>query len=122
MPELDPIITQYTVSALPEGHINYHLFSVTVDRLPQRDGSVMWAVRRMRYCLTADGSWDWEHTPSGRTDEWLASHRHDLETALRLAREAAAHITVNGLSVDDVLARTARRQSETSTTKETTHE
>lgn len=40
-----------------------------------------------------------------REDDWLAAHRFDLDTALKLAREAAPHVTVNGRTVADALTR-----------------
>lgn len=58
-----------------------------------------WAVLRWSRCLGADGEWDYESIPSERTDEWKATHRFDLDTALRLAQEAAPKVTVNGWTV-----------------------
>jgi hypothetical protein len=85
--------TEYSVSTLPLEHPERHSFEITVAwRNVGR-----WAVlQRGRKCLGADGEWDWESIPSEREDEWLATHRFDLETALRLAREAAPKVKVNG--------------------------
>lgn len=57
--------------------------------------------------LGADGEWDFEPRPSSRTDEWLASHRFDLDTALKLAAEQAPLVTLNGLTALDVFAKRA---------------
>jgi hypothetical protein len=93
--------TEYTVSCIPEGNINRHLYEVTVSYR----GDGRWAVGRSGDCLGADGEWDWEPSPSSREDDWLATHRFDLDTALDLACEAAATVTVNGFTVEDTLRR-----------------
>lgn len=92
--------TRYEVTAVPEGHADGHLWALTVEYR----GRDRWAVVRHGQCLDANGAWDYESIPSERTDEWLATHRFDLDTALRLAREAAPLITVNGITVPDALA------------------
>lgn len=92
--------TRYEVCAIPEDNINYPAFALTVEYR----GRDRWAVVRHGSCLNSTGGWDWESMPSGREDEWLATHRFDLDTALELAREAAPHITVNGHTVGEVLA------------------
>lgn len=98
--------TQYTVSVFPEDSINRHVYDITVEqRSPAR-----WAVCRMRNCLGADGEWDWEPSPSNREDGWLESHRFDLDTALRLAREAAPGVIVNGRTAVECVAWEAERR------------
>jgi hypothetical protein len=100
--------TGYTVSCLPYDDINAEAFSIQVDYT----GHGRWAVRqRGRRCLAADGRWDWEPIPSERTDEWLAKYRFDLDTALRLAKEQAPLIKVNGRTVEQVLAWYEARQA-----------
>lgn len=94
------IITEYTVCALPEDDVNAGHFSITVAYR----GRGLWAVLRHRFCLGADGEWDYESTPSEREDEWLAAHRFGLDDALRLAAEHVTQITVNGWTVADALA------------------
>lgn len=98
-------VTEYTVCLLPEDDINASAFGITVAYR----GRGLWAVSRHRQCLGADGEWDWEPLPSGRTDEWLATHRFDLETALRLARAEAPRIVCNGRTAAEVLARGGAR-------------
>jgi hypothetical protein len=100
-PEATVRPTQYTVSCLPEGDINASVYTITVEYR----GADRWAVTRHRQCLAVDGTWDYEMWPSEREDEWLAAHRFDIDTALRLAREAAPLITVNGHTVAEALAR-----------------
>jgi hypothetical protein len=96
--------TEFTVSCLPPDHRDRHYLEVTVGYR----GGDRWAVLDGRQCLGSDGEWDWESIPSERTDEWLATHRFDLETALGLAAQHAPKLTVNGLSVADVLERSGR--------------
>lgn len=108
---------KYAVSCLPEGE-DRDLFGITVEYR----GSGHWGVFRGTHrCLGADGSWSWGYAwrdgaqepmsdeewtdyHAGR-DAWLDAHRFDEETALRLAKEAAPLVTVNGFTVSDVLRR-----------------
>lgn len=39
------------------------------------------------HCYDADGNPEYEQIPSERTDEFKQRYRHDLDTAVRLARE-----------------------------------
>lgn len=78
--------------------------------------------RGHRY-LGITGTWSWGHTwPGGEPttdaewedynrshDAWLDAHRFDLDTALRLAREAAPLLTVNGHTVTHALRLHAER-------------
>lgn len=89
-----PVQLQFEASVFPEGDINRHLYTVTVAYR----GADRWAVVRHRQCLGVDGTWDYEMRPSERDDEWLDAHRFDLDTAQRLAVEAAPGIRVNGRS------------------------
>lgn len=93
--------TRFEVSLLPEDDINYPFYTVAVEDR----GNDRWAVVRHRQCLGVDGEWSWESIPSEREDEWLASHRFDLDAALDLAREAAPGVTVNGVTAAEVLRR-----------------
>lgn len=93
--------TTYTVSMLPFDHIDNDTFAITVEKRSED----LWAVIHHRTCLGTDGKWDYESIPSERTDEWLATHRFDLVTALRLAREAAPKIRVNGFTAQQIAAR-----------------
>ncbi len=108
MTDVHTMATVYTVSALPPDHRENGLFAVTVEWRGHYDGSDKWAACRHRQCLDVNGEWDWESIPSEREDDWLATHRFDLETALRLAQQAAPNITVNGFTPADVLARGTR--------------
>lgn len=95
------IATRYTVNLLPETDPHGHVFEITVEYR----GHGQWAILRHGSCLGQDGEWDYELRPSGREDDWIAAHRFDLDTALRLAKEAAPSVTVNGLTAADALVR-----------------
>ena len=97
--------TQYVVSCLPEGAEGRHSFTLNVAYR----GNGLWAVIDTPYCLNIDGTWDFEHTPSERTDEWITSHRFDLDTAMDLARKHARLMHVNGFTVADALAMEKKR-------------
>lgn len=98
--------TRYAVSCLPEDGIDSHVFEITVEYR----GQDRWAVKRHSQVLGADGAWDWEMRPSEREDDWLDSHRFDLDTALRLAKEQAPLVTVNGHTVADALRMAEQRR------------
>ncbi|MET7975790.1 hypothetical protein ABZW44_22645 [Streptomyces mirabilis] len=99
--------TRYTVNCLPEDSIDSHVFEITVEYR----GHDRWAVTRHSQCLAADGTWDWEMRPSERENDWLDTHRFDLDTALKLAREQAPLVTVNGFTVADALRMAAERSA-----------
>jgi len=87
--------TTYEVSCLPQDHPDGFSWALRVEYR----GRGKWAVLRSgKRCLSSTGEWDWESIPSEREDDWLATHRFDLDTALRLAQEAAPHVVVNGLT------------------------
>ncbi|MFE7233961.1 hypothetical protein ACFVAF_25490 [Streptomyces sp. NPDC057596] len=101
-PEPTVQATSYEVSLLPEGDVNRLVFTLKVEYR----GDGRWAVVRHRQCVNAAGEWSWESVPSEREDEWLAAHRFDLETALKLAKEHAPKVMVNGMTALSVYRRT----------------
>jgi hypothetical protein len=102
-------ITRYEVSVFPDEMLSDPGSAMDADTwsvLVEHRGFGRWAVTRsVRRCLGADGEWDYEPSPSGREDDWLETHRFDLETALRLAAEQAPLVTVNGMTALDILAK-----------------
>ncbi|MEU7066931.1 hypothetical protein [Streptomyces sp. NPDC046161] len=118
LPEPTVTATRYVVSCLPEGHENRYLFSIQVET--RSNGQ--WAVMHRSRNLGADGTWSWgfrwscDSTLSEpatedeidsfnkEQDAWLAEHRFDLETALRLAKEQAPLLTYRGYDVAAALA------------------
>jgi hypothetical protein len=72
-------------------------------------GRGTWAVTDAPYCLGSDGEWGYEMRPSEREDEWLATHRFDLDDALALAKREAPLMVVNGWTVPQILADIAAR-------------
>jgi hypothetical protein len=105
IPEPTARPTRYEVTCLPEGDDAAFHMTITVEYR----GRGLWAVLRHGEALGASGEWDYEPLPSSRDDDWVATHRFDLDTALRLAREAAPHLTVNGYTVADLLGRAKGR-------------
>jgi hypothetical protein len=103
MSEPTVTVTRYEVSLLPESNVNRHHYTITVEHR----GDGRWAVLDSRWCLGKDGEWDFEVLPSERTDEWLAEHRFDLDTALAMAKRQAPLIVVNGITVQQALERGA---------------
>lgn len=107
IPEPTVQVTRYEVSCLPED--DDAKFSMTIN--VEYRGRDLWAVVRMGEALGVDGEWEYEPSPSNREDGWLETHRFDLDTALRLAKEAAPKMTVNGYTVADLLAMHERREA-----------
>ncbi|MGW4422570.1 hypothetical protein [Streptosporangium sp. NPDC004631] len=92
IPEPGVRVTRYEVSCLPEEHREYKNYKIAVER--HRDGR--WSAHDGYMQLTAAGAWV---EPRG------LEHLHDGETALRLAREAAPHMTTfNGHTVAEALS------------------
>jgi hypothetical protein len=103
-------VNEYIVSMWPDGvdSINRSVWDVHV----QRRSSDKWAVVRLGQVLNKNGRWLYDPTPSSRTEKHLASTRFPLDVALDLARKAAPHVVVNGMTPTDVLAHEARHQEE----------
>lgn len=116
LPEPTVTASRYLVSCLPEGHDDRYLFTITVEYR----GNGRWSVKNRSQCLGADRSWSWGFRWTGGDDEpatsedmasfdkeqdaWLAEHRFDLETALRLAKEHAPRLMYRGYGVAAALA------------------
>lgn len=90
---------RYTVSLLPESDVNYRLYVVEVMYWGDGHWGVINGATDTR--LGIDGAWADGIKPYGRGDDWLDAHRFDLDTALRLAQEAAPHVIVNGRTAAD---------------------
>nr|WP_266854099.1 hypothetical protein [Streptomyces sp. NBC_00340]MCX5137617.1 hypothetical protein [Streptomyces sp. NBC_00340] len=87
----------YEVSLFPRDHDARRYFTITIEWR----GENQWAVLDGHYCLGVDGEWEYEPLPSAREEGWLETHRFDLDTAQRLARNAAPHLVVNGRTALD---------------------
>lgn len=89
----------YSVTCIAEECIDQDVLTIRVEYA----GHDRWAVRLRSWCLDAAGEWDHELQPSSRTDEWLATHRFPLDDALARARAKAPGLTLNGLTVQEVI-------------------
>lgn len=108
--------TTFSVSAVPEDPYNGMLWEVQVQYTgayhfgQDKPENQRWAVRlRGHWCLSDLGKWDQEPIPSEREDRWLAAHRFDFATAVRLAEEASLQVQINGFTVADALSSQAAR-------------
>lgn len=59
----DLIISQYVL--VDDGPLGPAY--VTMDRVPQREGPPLWAIRESGACLNKQGEWELEPMPSSRT-------------------------------------------------------
>ncbi|MGW6741707.1 hypothetical protein ACWGDX_13430 [Streptomyces sp. NPDC055025] len=103
LPELTVQPTGYVVTCLPEGHDDRWTFTIQV----RYSGHDQWAIKHGIRHYGTDGTWSYE--PDFDEDDkaeakWLAAHRFDHDTALKLARELAPTLTYRGVSVADALA------------------
>lgn len=105
-PRVDPIV--YQVSLLPADDRESYYWSIRVESR----GDNTWAVCWMSMTMTKTGRWRYEPMGSSRGAGYLKAHRHDLDTALALAKDAARKIEVNGLLVTDLPAWRAARRAE----------
>lgn len=108
MPDAPPPkvrVSRFSVSCVPDGHpLAVHFTLLVSERRRDR-----WAVTRLvSKCLSADGTWDHDLAPSLQPAGWDVLHHFDQATALRLAKEAAATLVVDGRTVADVLAQAVR--------------
>ncbi len=107
MTEPRTTVTSYEVSIWPEDCTCLDSAIWCCSVVYQGYGN--WSVRRGSSsnapCLGSDGRWHYERLPSSRTSEELARDRFPLEEALKLAREMAPKVTVNGATSEEALAR-----------------
>ncbi|MGW5387147.1 hypothetical protein [Nocardia sp. NPDC003963] len=108
VPEPAVTVTRYEVSCMPLDSINALGLTVTVEHR----GNDRWAVKRLSSCYDIDGNPSYESIPSEREEEWLERYRHDLDTALELAKRIAPTLKVNGHSIADVLLWESRNAAE----------
>ena len=108
MTDVRVTVTSYEVSIWPEdcSGMDSAIYCCSVTHT----GYGNWSVRRgsagsTGAVLGIDGQWHYERLPSERRKKELAEHRFDLETALKLAREMAPRVTLNGLTAEEALAR-----------------
>lgn len=99
--------TEVSYCALPEDDINAEQVRVRV----QWRGAGRYAVLHRSFCLATDGTWEYEHIPSERTDEWLSTHRFSFDEACTLAEAAALTVTCNGLNAEQLLAWAEQRRT-----------
>jgi hypothetical protein len=108
MTEPRTTVTSYEVSIWPEDCSGMDSAQYCCSVMYSGYGN--WSVRRgsassAAPVLGTDGQWHHECLPSDRTRKELADHRFSLETALKLAREMAPKVTLNGLTAEEALAR-----------------
>ena len=102
--------TRYEVTAVPadvRDHIDACLFALRVEER----GTDKWAVTDGVRCLNKSGGWSEEPIPSSRTDHFKRVYRHDLSTAITLARKAALKRRVNGMTVADYVERVRKQRA-----------
>ena len=71
-----------------------------------------WAVVRNIYNLNDQGEWDFAGAEDHSVPKWLLRHRFTMERALELAKEAAPHVTVGGITAEQARRRILTRSRE----------
>jgi hypothetical protein len=105
IPEPEVMASRYLVSCLPEGHEERFLFTIQVDYR----GNGLWAVINRTRLLGKDGTWsfgaDLDNTDDlhKAQEEWIADHRFDHDTAIRLAKQAAKNLSYRNYTVAEAL-------------------
>lgn len=61
------------------------VFEVGEHHFVESRGDGTWAIKNGGCVLNVDGVWEWEPSPSDRTDEFIARTRFDRDDAFRLA-------------------------------------
>lgn len=93
-------VAAYVVSRIPDDSPDHSVWSVRVEAT----GHGRWAVRNASRCLNKQGEWEYEPSPSSRTDEWLSTVRWDVaDDAISAAVAAEPNLRWNGLTPADVL-------------------
>lgn len=92
VPEPSVRVVAYEVSCVPRDDVNARPFTITVRHV--RDD--LWIATDGFFCLNEDGVW--VQDPSG------VYNRHNEQTAMRLAVEAAPRMNTLGWTVSDALA------------------
>jgi len=109
--------TTYFVSCLPDDPVDGNSWEiavefrggVTIDGEP-RPLDRQWAVIFRGFLfLSRSGAWDLDPGDKDGRNDWLAAHRFNLDTALRVAAEQAPMVKVSGMTAADVLAWRAER-------------
>jgi hypothetical protein len=91
----------YMVSLLPEDHVNYRAYALTVAYHGGR-----WTVTHgTGVYLDTAGRWTEAREDQAGGDAWRAAHLFGLDEALRLAKDAT--VAVNGITAAAVIRRTA---------------
>ena len=75
----------------------------------QRDGAVLWGIFDGPTCLTEPGTWEWESSPSSRTEDYLQRARRPLEGALDLWRDHLVAACGGGTWGDGIVGNVAAR-------------
>lgn len=98
-PTVTPVV--YTVSCVPPDIDGSYLFTLRVERRdinPDR-----WCVTDGAFCYATDGTKKVEPLRDNRTAAFRRQYRFALDDALDLAKRLAPTLTVNGLTVTDML-------------------
>lgn len=90
---LEPQITEYTITPFPQDHHNGHHWVVRIQRRPD----TTWVVQHHGYWLQPDGTWF--------PDITTALHYGDERDATTAAQAALRVLDVNGVTFDDMCDR-----------------
>lgn len=103
-------VTEYRVSAAPLDDREGARFALIV-RWNRTDTWMVTDGAHPPDYMGADGRWSWE-TDDEHTEGWRDAYKFDLPTALRIARDAAPKVTVNGRTWSEWQAHWAQTRGE----------
>lgn len=100
-------ILRYEVNSLCLALDSASLIEVTAERRRQRDGSSLWAVKRLSECLNSGSEWEYEPIPSSRDDAFIARCRFPslgaAINAFRLSELGRKAVAVDPVAGDSTL-------------------
>lgn len=95
MAEVVEQVTEYRVSAAPLDDYEGSRFALIVRWNRTGSWMIIDGLEPPSY-IGADGRWSWEALPGDPPEGWRDAYRFDLPTALRIARETAPKVKING--------------------------
>lgn len=89
--------SEYTIDPCPTHPVEPALFAVKIEWR----GEDRWRVTHMSHVYGADGTFEYEGSNHREDENYMATHRFDLDTAVELARRIAPTVKVGRMTFQD---------------------